>query len=284
MQTPAAPSLRRALAPLTVLTLVAGCAGASPAAPAARPDGGPTIARQEGWRARVLFERDDSIILTLPAGNRQLQQFHRSAVFILGVSGDGQVTLRLESLTVRPREANGRDTPIAASWTGRADDPRVNALRVSSGGDVADELTAVIRNLLPRFPAGGAHSESTWSDSAAGRVRVDIFNADERRQAIWTAGAVTHDATGTSLPVKLREDFEQLGTGSQGGQKITMTSQGSRSGTYYYTIDGRLSSARLLDSATMLISIPSTRQVVPTLRFGRASVRFIPIARDTSEE
>lgn len=283
MQSRGTRSIAYALGQLGLMLLATACAGGAPAPPTPRPLGGPTIARQEGWRARVLFERDDSIILTLPAGNRQLQQFHRSAVFTLGVAADGEVSLRLESLTVRPRDENAHPTPVSGSWVGQTDDPRVNALRVSSGGDAADELTAVIRNLLPRFPAGGAHSQSTWTDSAVGRVRVDIFTADERRQATWTAGALSHDATGSTLPVKVREDFEQLGSGSQGGQRINMTAQGSRSGTYYYTVDGRLSSAKLVDSSTMLISIAATRQVVPTVRFGRASVRFIPIPRDSSE-
>ena len=283
MPTAAASSARQTLVRLAPIVVFAACAGSPPLAPAARPNAGPTISLQENWHAKVLVERDDSIILTLPSGNRQLQQFHRSAAFTLGVAGDGTVSLRLDSLTMRPPGEGGHATPLRAVWTGRADDPRVIAFRVSAGGSFADELTAVVRNLLPRFPAGGAHAQTTWTDSAAGRVRVDIFTAKERRVATWTAGTLRHDAKGTSLTLQVRENYEQLGRGSQGGQSMTMTSQGRRSGIYYSTVGGRLTSAQLTDSTIMLISLPDTRQVVPTLRFGRASVRFIPISRDSSE-
>jgi len=275
---------RHTWAPLAVLALLAACTPAPPVTSPAQPLGGPTISLRDDWSATVLVERDDSIILTLPSGDRQLQQFHRSAVFTLVIARDGTVSLRLDSLKVLPRDDSAGAVPLLAAWTGRADDPRVNALRVSAGGELADELTAIVRNLLPRFPVAGAHAQTTWTDSADGTVRVDIFTANERRTATWTVGTASRDATGTSLPVRVREDYEQIGSGSQGRGRITMTSQGSRSGIYYSTVDGRLMSARLTDSATMLISLPDTRQVVPTVRFGRSSVRFIPIPRDSSEE
>lgn len=283
MSAAATISAKRTLLRLAPAVVLAACAGAPPVAPPLQPIGGPTISVEKNWHVRVLVERDDSIVLVLPSGDRQLQQFHRSAVFTLGTDGDGTVSLRLESLTVLPTDVAAHATPLVAAWTGRADDTRVNALHVSAGGALADELTALVRNLLPRFPAGGAHAQTTWTDSAAGKLRVDIFTANERRAATWTAGRFNRDATGTSLAVRVRENYEQLGTGWQGGQKITMTSQGSRSGLYYSTNNGRLTSAQLTDSANMLISIPDTRQVVPTRRYSRASVRFIPISRDSSE-
>lgn len=263
--------------------IFAACAGAPPVAPPVRPIGDPAISLRENWHATVLVERDDSIILMLPSGDRQLQQFHRSAVFTLSVAGDGTVSLRLDSLAVLPPQDGASAIPILAAWTGRADDPRVNALRVSAGGDPADELTALVRNLLPRFPVGGGHAQTKWSDSATGNVRVDIFTANERRVATWTAGTLSRAAAGSGLPVSVREDYEQFGSGQQGGHRFTMTSQGSRSGMYYSTIDGRLTSAQLTDSASMLISLPDTRQVVPTMRYGRASVRFVGISRDAFE-
>jgi hypothetical protein len=264
-----------ALAPAAAL--LAACAGTPPPDPSTQPIAAPTLAVERNWRARVVLERDDSIVLTLPSGDHQLQQFHRSAVFTLGVANDGVVSLRLDSLTLRPpADDGGRAAMLPATWTGRTDDPHVDAFRVASGGEFAEELTSVVRQLLPRYPAGGAPTLTTWTDSATGRVRVDIFTAVERRSATWTT------APGGTLT--LREEYEQMGSGSQNGQRLTMTSQGRRSCTYHSTTSGILTAASLVDSSTMLISIPGSGQMVPTVRFGRTSVRFVAIPRESSEE
>lgn len=241
------------------------------------------ISLRGGWRATVLVQRDDSIVLTLPSGDQQLQRFDRRAGITLVMDGDGKVTLRLDSLTFRPRNANDSVTPLGATWAGRADDARVNALRLTSGGDLAAELTTVVRNLLPRLPAGGIRARMTWTDSASGAVRVNVFNANERRTVAWSSGSFSERPGGRVLAVRMREDFEQLGNGSQGGHKLTMTSQGRRIGTYYVTQDGRVSSAELDDSVAMLISIPTTKQVVPTMCYARTSVRFLPASPDQSD-
>lgn len=258
---------------------LAACSGQPPTsqpAPATGEDKSAhaAIMLRDGWHARVLVDRDDSIILTLPSGDRQLQQFERRAAFTLAMDGSGRVSIRLDSFSFHPRAPEDAGVTAGASWAGQPTDPALNAMRVVSGGSSAAELTAVVRALLPRLPVGGVHARMNWSDSAAGSVRVDIFSANERRTASWTSGSLSARADGQVLAVKLREDFEQLGDGQQGGRKMTMTSQGRRSGTYYLTSGGEISSARLDDSVAMLISIPSTRQVVPTIRYGRTMVRY----------
>ena len=273
---------QRALVRLAPTAMLAACAGGPPATPTARSPGDTMLALAENWHAKVLVERDDSIVLTLPSGYRQLQEIHRRAGLTLGIAGDGTASLRLDSLAVSPLDRERPAAPSLVSWTGRADDQRINAYRVSAGGEFAAELTSFVGNLLPRIPIGGVRPQMTWTDSAAGTVRVDIFSANERRSARWTAGALHGDGTGASRSVQVEESYEQVGSGSQNGHRITMTSQGSRSGIYYFTRNGRLTGAQLADSATMLISLPDTRQMVPTIRYGRTSVQFIPIPRDHS--
>jgi hypothetical protein len=244
------------------------------------------ISLRDGWHATVLVQRDDSIILTLPSGDRQLQRFERRAGFTLTMDGDGRVSLRLDSLISKPKSGNPAAIPVGATWSGRASDAHVDAMRVSGGGDPAAELTAVVRGLLPRLPEGGVRARMSWVDSSTGDVRVDIFRASEHRMASWSAGTLSERAGSNVLPVLVREDFEQLGDGMQGGRKLTMTSQGRRSGTYYVTPDGRVSGAELADSVAMLISLPDRRQVVPTMRYARTSVRFLsasPAAKTGSD-
>ena len=286
---PVRPGSRGATAcRLVVAVLLASCSHQAPVpGPAPLPGEGRVgggIALRQGWHALVLVQRNDSIVLTLPSGDKQVQRFDRRAGFTLSIDGDGQVSLRLDSLGFRPKPAKPSDVPVGTTWTGRAGDIRVNAMRASSGGDPAAELTAMVRNLLPRLPAGGVRARMTWVDSATGDVRVDVFKASEHRMASWSTGTMSDRSGVQILPVLLKEDFEQLGDGSQGGHRLTMTSQGRRIGTYYLTSEGKLSGAQLDDSVAMLISIPDSRQVVPTIRYARTLVRYIPAVRNEAEQ
>jgi hypothetical protein len=85
-------------------------------------------------------------------------------------------------------------------------------------------------------------------------VQVDVFRATETRTRSWTAEE-TIDLNGVQVhPIRVREEFEQLGRGSQAGREMTMTAQGSRSGNYYVTLDGRV------DGATLRQRIVSSRR------------------------
>jgi hypothetical protein len=189
------------------------------------------------------------------------------------------MTLRLDSLSVEPRPADTAEKPANAAWGGRVGDVGVEALRVTSGGDRAAELTGIVDYIVPRIPAAGIRAGATWADSGSGTVRMDIFGTSEHRRGEWNALAAVERDGSRVVPVRLRETFEQLGDGNQNGVKITMTSQGRRSGTYYVTMDGRVVGAELSDSLSMLISVPARKQVVPTTRISHTTIRFLPAPR-----
>jgi hypothetical protein len=270
------------------VSAVAGCSRHRPElAPApSTANGGRSnsVVLRDNWRARVVVDRSDSIILTLPSGDHQLQRFSRRAAFTLTIADDGTATLRLDSLALKPRVSGDAGNPIGAVWTGQIAGDHLNAIQVSGGSaGSAAPLTTLVRDLLPRLPAGGARAGLAWSDTSNGPVRVDIFSGSERRTSTWAAGSASPRGGSRVLPVTVREEFEQLGTGNESGRRMSMTSQGSRSGVYYVTFDGRVSDAQLDDSVAMLISITGTRQLVPTTRYSRTSVHFFPLARGQSE-
>lgn len=259
--------------------MLAGCGpGAARPVSAPRPVAPGTILLRDGWVAEVTVDQQDSIILTLPSGDRQFQHFVRHARFHVLVDSAGRVAIRLDTLTVDPRR-DSTSSPLDASWSGRLGDGGMTSLRVTSGGERAQELAPLVADLLPRLPRQGIKALSTWGDSGSESVRVDIFNANEHRTATWNAASLIERNGLRVLPIRLHETFEQLGDGNQEGTRISMTSQGRRSGTYYVTSDGRVTGAELTDSIAMLISVPSRKQIVPTTRLSRVTVRFFPQSR-----
>jgi len=201
---------------------------------------------REDWRSNVVVDRVDSILLTMPSGDHQLQHYRRIAAFSFVVDPSGGVTIRLDSLRTIPAAPIDSDLLVGATWTGRLEDLSVSALHLS-GKSGANALTPLVKSLLPRLPSGGARPRSGWSDSATGRSWTDIFSVSERRTAQWSAGSLSRGDTGQFLPVKLTEAFEQIGEGS----------------------------AELSDSAAVSIGVPATRQVMSGVRFTRTDIRFI---------
>jgi hypothetical protein len=264
--------MRHPILATALLGVLAACGNAAPV-PEPHPVTVGNIAVRENWRSSVVVDRVDSILLTMPSGDHQLQRYRRVAAFTLTVDPGGDVTIRLDSLRTVPAAAIDSDLG-GATWTGRLGDFSVSALHLS-GKSGANALTPLVKSLLPRLPSGGARPRSGWSDSATGRSWTDIFSVSERRTAHWSAGSLSRGDSDRFLPVKLAEEFEQIGEGSQDGQKVTMTAQGRRSGIYYVSTDGEVRSAELTDSAAVSIGVPATRQVMSGLRFTRTDIRFI---------
>jgi hypothetical protein len=264
---------------MAAVTGVAGCHSAPPApprpetAPGAAPARGPErVALRGGWNATLRYRRQDSIILALPSGDRQVQQLGSTARFTLNLGAGSTVSVRLDSLGFTP-PVTGTAAVAGVIWSGRLTGSRVGDLTTSRTGPLIADLGPAVEGLFPRLPVGGVEAGMRWTDSATVSRQVDIFSTIEDRHAQWAAGQPVMRDGLRVLPLTVREVVEQRGEGTQGGRTMRMTAQGIRSSTYYLTMDGRLDGLVQRDSIAMLISIPSARQVVPTVRIGRVEVK-----------
>lgn len=229
------------------------------------------------WQSRVLLEQRDSLVLTLPNGSKQVQRLGRQARFSLTVA-NGNFTVRLDSLRLAPASEEVSREAVGATWTGKLGAfGRLEALSASKGGMLVEELTTVVAALLPTLPRGGASAGEVWADTTKRTIRVEIFRAEDRRIARWRANTATEIQGLRLVPVQLREEFEQIGRGVSSGREMNMTAQGSRTGAYFMTLDGRVERAVLVDSITKLITIPSTRQSIPTMQYSRTQINYTPL-------
>lgn len=229
------------------------------------------------WQSRVLLQQRDSLVLTLPNGTKQVQRQGRQARFTLTVA-NGNFTVRLDSLELAPAAEEVSREAVGTTWTGKLGAfGRLEALSSSKGGILVEELTTVVAALLPTLPRGGASAGEVWADTTKRTVRVEIFRTDDRRIARWRANPATEIQGLRLVPVQLREEFEQIGRGVSSGREMSMTAQGSRSGAYFLTLDGRVERAIMVDSITKLITIPSSRQSIPTMQYSRTQISYFPL-------
>ncbi len=271
---------------IAALLTLAGC-GKSPE-PVTRPTPNinvaattPTagaVALSTLWQSRVLLERRDSLILTLPNGSKQLQRLGRNALFTLSIDGK-DIKVTLDSLQLVPASPEASREATGTVWTGWLGAyGRLENFTASRGGILVEELTQTVANLLPRLPRGGARPGDRWADTTKKTIRVEIFRTDDQRTGQWRVAAPMDREGIRVIPVQVREAFEQVGRGSSAGRNMTMTAQGSRSAQYYMTLDGRVEAATIVDSAAKLITIPGSQQSIPTMQYSRTQIRFRPLA------
>ncbi|MBA2291488.1 MAG: hypothetical protein H0W15_03420 [Gemmatimonadales bacterium] len=250
-----------------------------PAAPD-RTSASTAITLRRDWTTTVTVEREDSIVITLPDGSRQVQRQGRTAHFTMSLA-PGTVRVKLNDLVLRPSLGNEATEVIGTTWTGRVGaSGTITNLQASRNTTLGDDISNVVRAFLPRLPDGRAVPGARWADSSEGAVRVEIFRANEHRTTEWSAGQRTERNGIQVLAVRSREEFEQLGRGNQAGRELTMTAQGRRTATYYLTLDGRVDAATLQDSVAKFITIADTRQSIPTMQFARTAIQYgTPAAR-----
>ncbi len=262
-----------------------GCGGNRAPATAPRPAASipsrpAMLLLSPSWQSRVRLERADSIILTLPGGESQVQLLTRRASFTLTVGPRAAVTVRLDSLAMSPAPGSASLPLIGTVWTGRMLGTGVEWQTTAGAGPVVEDLSADVQGLFPRLRPGGVVAGLHWADTAMTKGRVDIFETSQRLTTQWTAGSDTTIAGAELLPLLATGLLEQSGRGSAAGVAMTMTGQGIRSHTYYLSENGQIRMVDRRDSVAVLISIPSSRQIVPTVRWIRSRAIFVPLARD----
>ncbi|HET9066276.1 MAG TPA: hypothetical protein VFN22_10705 [Gemmatimonadales bacterium] len=248
-------------------------ASAEPVTPAGK-DEVIRIAPALNYRATARMERRDSIVLTLPDGKQQVQQNSRNARFSLQVSSGGEIQVRLDSLTFHPEVPNASREAIGTVWRGKLGAHGIEELRPNRENGVTRDMTSTVEDLLPALPRAGVMVGEHWADTTSTTRRVEIFNAKDERRSAWRVGPPRTMQSLVVHPVEVTERYEQLGEGEQAGREMRMSAQGSRSATYYTTKAGRIDQVVQVDSASRLITIPETRQAIPTMQVIRTTVTF----------
>ncbi len=245
----------------------------SRAAPTQPGDGPARVMLSVGYSGIAEVERRDSIILTLPDGGRQLQRLGRSARFSYSLSERGELRVRLDSLRLQP--SAGREAElIGTTWTGRLTAEGITDVRANRRHPLIGELGVLVSELFPAIPRSGISSGDVWADTTRSKRQVEIFEADDDRITNWSVGRRTTRQGVLVLPVTATATYQQQGEGEQAGREMRMTADGRRSTTYYVTIPGRLDAIVATDTANRLITIPASRQAVPTTQIVRTRVRF----------
>ncbi|HEU4569304.1 MAG TPA: hypothetical protein VFS07_01895 [Gemmatimonadales bacterium] len=260
---------------------LAACAGA----PAATGPGPAPVRRAHGPLAPLRYgpggpwgyrlTRQDTMYVTLPNGDRQIQVLDRMLTFRWNVTagaGGGELVITVDSVRLGGlpdalRRALEDSTRGAVLRGPLAADGRGMALSVAPDNPVTQASAATVTWLLPALPGVTAADTLGVTDTLRGTTRFNVVDAAEvtvrqqRAVAADSAWLVTAEATLTRDGVS---------------PDLTLTGSGARWGTTLVEPDGRILAASGRDSVAMSITVPSMGQQFSILQFTTYQLTPLP--------
>lgn len=283
---------------VSLLLLAGACSSSAPATKPTQPAPVPTKpgaepARPEMGRSETAlsypksgagiqhyaFSRRDSIVLTMPTGEEQVQILARTAFLTLTwVAADSgtRITSTIDSMVAD----SGLTIPLAQLDSARG--TRWTALRPPSGGLtgitgnrsslLGDQIRDQLALLFPRVPADGVRAGLQWTDSTVAPARVSAFEANETSLSSATAGALLSSG---GIPIQVTISRSATGEANQFGQTISLTSTGSDTLDYQFEKDGRISQASGHRSTSLVVELSAIGQKVPATESSVVSMKLL---------
>ncbi len=275
---------------LAGLLLGVACASGSPAGhpPAPAPSGGPVTPRPNVDPVRVnpapvtpihypltgggvlhyTFHRRDSVAVTMPSGETQMQLLGRQAWLTLTwIAADTGTRITAVVDSIHPDSGFESaefilDSARSARWVGlRTPDGHVRMGPGSSPSLAAALIRDELALLFPPLPEGGVLPGQSWFASDSGEARVSAFPATEQVQVSAVAGdTLAPDGT---LPLALLRTRSASGTGTQFGQPMEVRATGTDTLAFGLLGDGRVAWVSGQRTTDVVVTLPSVGQSVP---------------------
>jgi hypothetical protein len=231
--------------------------------------------------SRYLLQRRDSIAVTMPSGESQLQASASSAFATLtwaATDSGTWITATVDSLLPDPDlplPFEQVDSAQQARWTFvRAASGRITELAGGPASLRGDQIRDQLVLLFPPLPVGGARPGITWADSAMFPTRVSAFEATE--EAVIQARAAALPGPRGSLGVTVVRTRTASGASTQFGQAITVRASGSDTLEVTLGLDGSVQRAVGTRVVDLVVELPAIGQAVPVHQVSFLQASLLP--------
>jgi hypothetical protein len=139
------------------------------------------------------------------------------------------------------------------------------------------QILGTFRDFYPHLPPGGLRLGAVWTDTisrsdAAGafdKLTITAIN-NSHASAIEDRGGVH------SVRIDIGSQITLAGSGTQGGQPLTVKGTGSRRSIEFVAVDGRYLGGESLDSTDLTFTLPQQGLAVPVRRVTHLLVQVLP--------
>ncbi len=145
-----------------------------------------------------------------------------------------------------------------------------------SASPLVTQLSSGFRTFYPRIPAEGAAEGTAWSDSTstpldANGVTGTIASANTHRATGWVQYAGQR-----ALAVETVAHYTLKGTGSPGGQDLSLDGTGTRRSTQYLSVAGIYLGAIGTDSLSYSVELMQSGVTIPSTQQSTDTLEMIP--------
>jgi len=169
------------------------------------------------------------------------------------------------------------DAIKGATFTGTMEP--TGALRDFTGPDwppLVTQLAAGFRTFYPRIPAAGAVADTEWSDSTsmplnANGVTGTVTSSNAHRATGWAQYAGQR-----ALAIETVAHYTLKGTGSPGGQDLSLEGSGIRRSTQYLSASGVYLGAIGTDSLSYTLALMQSGMSIPGTQESADTLTMIP--------
>ncbi|HET8648431.1 MAG TPA: hypothetical protein VFL95_00200 [Gemmatimonadales bacterium] len=269
---------------------VAGSAGAgssaepaaAPGQPAAKRGSGPAIVYGAQPSRTLVLHRMDSVTFELPGGGQQVQAFGRTAYLTVGLSR-GQASgfralvvldsIRADSGQLMPLPIDSLRAAEGTRWTADiAPTGKLSNIQASDSTTVAAQIGGTLQQLFPVLPAGGARPGAQWTDTSHTKITAGTLTTDLTSANSYNATGYVQQGSTQALEITNQATTTQNGSGTQFGQAIQVSGNGTSHATYRLAEDGTLVHAEGADNTKLTLTVPAVGQTVPVVQTGSFTI------------
>jgi hypothetical protein len=139
------------------------------------------------------------------------------------------------------------------------------------------QVLGTFRDFYPHFPTGGLKLGAMWTDTISRSEAVGAFDKLTVTAINNSHASALEDRGGVhSVRINIASQITLAGSGSQGGQPLTLAGAGTRKSVEFVAVDGRYLGGETLDSTNLTITLPLQGLAVPVQQVSHATVKVLP--------
>ena len=147
----------------------------------------------------------------------------------------------------------------------------------TSTAQALGQVLGTFRDFYPHLPEGGLKVGAAWTDTISRSDKTGAFERLTVTSINSSRAASIEDRGGVhSVRIELGAHVTLSGNGTQGGQPLTLTGDGTRHSIEFVAVDGRYLGGESIDSTSLNITLPLQGLVVPVRQVAYSTIRVLP--------
>lgn len=204
--------------------------------------------------------------LTMTGGSPLAFTFTVDSVGIGSEVPQAQAMAQAEADKLKGKKVSGTLSPLGNVLT--IEGPTADA--------AGEQLAAGFRNFFPRFPNAAVKAGMTWTDTTSASFNNNGIEGTSTSIVTYTVEGDTTVAGASGWRVRQQGSVNMNGMGNAQGQELTLSGDGTMSGTAVVSKDGRYLGGDSRLQQNMTVQVVAMNMQIPITQTITSKIRMVP--------